>query len=124
MSNFNLSLINFVDNGDVFVWGYGLLGLGPSAEYTKLPTLIPPTLFGRNTFNPETKVTSIDCGMNHFAAINSDQDLFMWGRNKYGCLGLGHQKDQYFPYKASLGAKVLKVSCGADHTIALCKSFM
>lgn len=57
-------------------------------------------------------------------AINSEHDLFMWGKNKYGCLGLGHKNDQFFPYKASVGAKVQKIACGADHTIAICKPFI
>lgn len=112
------------ESGDVFVWGFGLLGLGPEVDYCNSPTLIPPTLFGRNAFNPENRVTSIDCGMNHLAAINTDNDIFTWGRNKFGCLGLGHEKDQFFPYKALVGAKVMQVSCGVDHTIALCKSFI
>lgn len=112
------------ESGDVFVWGFGLLGLGPNVDYLKTPTLIPPTLFGRNAFNPENRVISINCGMNHMAAINSDNDLFTWGRNKFGCLGLGHEKDQFFPYKALVGAKVDRVSCGVDHTIALCRSFI
>lgn len=112
------------EDGDMFVWGFGLLGLGPEVDYLKTPTRIPPTLFGRNAFNPENRVISISAGLTHFAAINSDNDLFMWGRNKFGCLGLGHDKDQFFPYKAMVGAKVEKVSCGVDHTIAICKSFM
>lgn len=110
--------------GDVFVWGFGLLGLGPQVDYVKEPQLIPPTLFGRNPFNPQSRVISINCGMNHLTAINTDNDLFTWGRNKFGCLGLGHEKDQFFPFKAMVGAKVQRVTCGVDHTIALCKSFI
>lgn len=110
--------------GDVFVWGFGLLGLGPQVDYVKEPQLIPPTLFGRNPFNRENRVTAINCGMNHLTAINTDNDLFTWGRNKFGCLGLGHEKDQFFPFKAMLGAKIQRVTCGVDHTIALCKSFI
>lgn len=58
------------------------------------------------------------------AAINDQGDLFMWGKNKYGCLGLGNQKDQYFPFKTCVNAKIVDVECGADHTLALCKSFL
>lgn len=112
------------DSGDVFVWGFGILGLGPQVDYCEKPTLIPPTLFGRNAFNPTSRVLSVSCGLNHLTAINSDNDLFTWGRNKFACLGLGHDKDQFFPYKASVGAKVQRVTCGVDHTIALCKSFI
>jgi RCC1-like G exchanging factor-like protein len=110
--------------GDVFVWGFGILGLGPTVDSCKLPTLIPPTLFGRNPFNPNCRVISINSGLTHLTAINNDNDLFVWGKNKFGCLGLGHQNDQFFPFKALVGAKVEKVRCGVDHTIALCHSFV
>jgi alpha-tubulin suppressor-like RCC1 family protein len=112
------------DEGNVFVWGYGLLGFGPNVDFCKEPKLIPPTLFGRNSFNPENRVISINCGLYHMAAINSDNDLFMWGRNKFGCLGIGHDNDQYFPFKSLVGAKVHRVFCGVDHSIALCKLFI
>ena len=112
------------ESGDVFVWGFGLLGLGPQVDYCKQPKLIPPTLFGRNPFNPSNRVISINCGLNHMTAINNDNDLFTWGKNKFGCLGLGHENDQFFPFKALVGAKVEKVVCGVDHTIALCNSFV
>ncbi|KAG4070917.1 hypothetical protein HA402_011143 [Bradysia odoriphaga] len=112
------------ENGNVFVWGYGILGLGPKVDYVKEPYRIPPTLFGRNEMSPDSRVTSISCGISHMAAINSDNDLYMWGRNKLGCLGLGHKDDQFFPLKIAVTAKVLKVSCGVDHTLALCKPFI
>lgn len=112
------------DQGEVFVWGYGILGLGPSVEHRLKPTRIPSTLFGRNDFSPNSRITSIYSGISHMAAINSENDLYVWGKNKFACLGLGHENDQYFPFKASISAKVLKVSCGVDHTIALCKGFI
>lgn len=112
------------ENGDVFVWGYGLLGFGPAVDICKMPKQIPPTLFGRNAFNPNLLVTSINCGLYHMAAINSDNDLFMWGKNTAACLGLGHDQNQYFPFKANVPAKVHKILCGVDHCIALCKPFI
>lgn len=112
------------DEGNVFVWGYGLLGFGPKVDFCKNPTQIPAALFGRNSFNPDNRVISINCGLYHMAAINSDNDLFMWGRNKFGSLGLGHENDQYFPYKSLVGAKVNRILCGIDHSIAICKLFI
>lgn len=45
-----------IDNGDVFVWGYGILGLGPQVQRMLEPTLIPNTLFGNNIYNRDSKV--------------------------------------------------------------------
>ena len=59
------------DVGDVYVWGYGIIGKGPNVESSELPTRIPPTLFGRNEFNTETKVKDIQAGLTHFMAVNS-----------------------------------------------------
>ncbi|XP_047520237.1 RCC1-like G exchanging factor-like protein isoform X1 [Pieris napi] len=112
------------DQGDVFVWGFGLLGLGPNVHHTANPKQIPPTLFGRNEFNSECMVQKVSSGIGHLAAITNSGDLYTWGRNRHGCLGLGHDKDQHFPLKVSIGAHVLNVSCSVDHTVAICKPFM
>lgn len=53
--------------GDVFVWGYGLLGLGPNVNHSLTPKHIPPPLFGRNEFNPDSRVQKIACGIGHLA---------------------------------------------------------
>jgi len=87
------------DAGQVFVWGYGILGKGPIVEHSAEPTEIPAMLFGRNEFNPHTKVMSIYGGLSQFAAITDTGDLYIWGRNRHGSLGLGHLKDQFFPIK-------------------------
>ncbi|XP_013187025.1 RCC1-like G exchanging factor-like protein [Amyelois transitella] len=111
------------EHGDVFVWGFGLLGLGPNVQHTARPKQIPPTLFGRNEFNPESTVKKVASGISHLAAITNNGDLYTWGRNRHGCLGLGEDSDQHFPLRVSIGAHVLNVSCSVDHTIALCKPF-
>ncbi|EFN82875.1 RCC1-like G exchanging factor-like protein [Harpegnathos saltator] len=112
------------DAGNVYVWGYGILGFGPEVEKISKPKQIPSTLFGKNIYNRDVKVTNINCGINQLAALTNSGDLFMWGVNKFGCLGLGHIKDQFFPLRVSVGAQVKKVACGIDHTVALCKPFI
>lgn len=57
--------------GQVFVWGYGILGKGPKLMESALPEMIPPTLFGLSQFSPDVQVTHIRCGLSHFAAITS-----------------------------------------------------
>ncbi len=112
------------ESGEVYVWGYGILGKGVRNTQAEEPTLLPSPLFGCNEFYPNVKVESIECGVNTMAAINNKGDLFMWGKNNVGQLGLGTLKDQYYPLKVSLGAQVKKVCCGLDHTMALCKPFL
>lgn len=113
-----------IDEGDVFVWGFGMVGLGPKVEQIRRPTRIPATLFGRNDFNPDSKVRAIYAGFSHFGAVTTTNDLYMWGKNRAYCLGLRHEKDQYFPLKVPLPAQVEKIDFGVDHTVAYCKAFM
>ncbi|CAD1473829.1 unnamed protein product, partial [Heterotrigona itama] len=87
------------NTGDVYVWGYGILGLGPEVKKVSQPTKIPSVLFGNNAYQKNTKVVKIFCGMSHLAALTNMGDLYMWGCNKFGSLGLGDLKDQYFPLK-------------------------
>lgn len=91
--------MKILDDGNVFVWGFGLLGTGPQTQCSREPIKIPEQLFGLNDFNPDTKVEKVSCGLSHMAAITNKGDLFTWGRNREHCLGLGSDKDQYFPLK-------------------------
>ena len=112
------------ENNDVFVWGYGILGKGPDLEQAITPTLIPSTLFGKNEFNPDIRTESVHCGVGTNAAINSNGELFTWGKNRSSCLGLGDWRNQYFPLRVGCGAEITKISLGIDHSCALAKPWV
>lgn len=101
-----------------------MLGFGPEVTHRPYPTQIPTTLFGQNDFNPNVRVRAVYAGLTHSGAINSQDDLYMWGHNRHGCLGFGNRKDQFFPLKVAVSARVKTISCGVDHTLALCKAFV
>ncbi|XP_014666204.1 PREDICTED: Williams-Beuren syndrome chromosomal region 16 protein homolog isoform X2 [Priapulus caudatus] len=109
-------------DGHVYVWGCGILGLGPENNLVKQPTRIPEVLFGHNELNPDSRVVQLASGHGHFAGIKDNGDLYTWGYNSMASLGLGHKKDQYFPIKVIIAAEVKKVVCGADHMVAMAKS--
>ncbi|XP_064597362.1 RCC1-like G exchanging factor-like protein [Liolophura sinensis] len=111
------------DKGSVFVWGYGILGKGQMVESSSAPTQIPDTLFGKHDFNTDSRVSILRSGLSYFAAITSSGDLYTWGKNRGGNLGLGQRNDQFFPFKVSVPAEVGDVRCGVDHMVALCKTF-
>ena len=89
------------EDGIVYSWGYGILGLGPRVEHSREPKPIPRTLFGANELSPDSRVVSLASGLYNFAVINSGGDLYTWGRNQHGSLGLGHTKPQMFPLRGS-----------------------
>ncbi|CAJ1063244.1 RCC1-like G exchanging factor-like protein [Xyrichtys novacula] len=112
------------DKGEVFVWGYGILGKGPRLSESSTPEMIPPTLFGRSEFTPSAAITAVRCGLQHFAAVTDRGELFVWGKNVRGCLGIGKKDDQYFPWRVTVPGQVLDVACGVDHMVALVKSLI
>ncbi|XP_064209238.1 RCC1-like G exchanging factor-like protein [Anguilla rostrata] len=112
------------DKGEVFVWGYGILGKGPDLSESRTPEMIPPSLFGKSEFNPAVTVTRIHCGLTHFAAITDRGELFVWGKNLRGCLGIGKRQDQHFPWRVTVPGQVVDVACGVDHMVALVRSLM
>ncbi|KAM7139909.1 RCC1-like G exchanging factor-like protein isoform 2-T2 [Macrochelys suwanniensis] len=112
------------EEGHVFVWGYGILGKGPNLMETATPEMIPPTLFGSTDFSPDTRVSRVRCGLGQFAALNDRGELFVWGKNIRGCLGIGRMEDQYFPWRVTIPGEVVDVACGVDHMVTLVKSFV
>uniref|UniRef100_A0A1B0AA40 Ints3-like C-terminal domain-containing protein n=1 Tax=Glossina pallidipes TaxID=7398 RepID=A0A1B0AA40_GLOPL len=96
---------------DVAAGGSFCMALNEEEQSSKPQRLLSP-LFGRNDFSNKTCVVSIGCGVFHMGATNSDGDLFMWGKNRFGHLGLGHKKDQFFPFKTTINGKVTKVAYG------------
>ncbi|KAM6337765.1 RCC1-like G exchanging factor-like protein isoform 2-T2 [Alca torda] len=111
------------EEGNVFVWGYGILGKGPNLIETAVPEMIPPSLFGWSDFNPEIRVAHVRCGLSQFAALTNRGELFVWGKNLRGCLGTGRMEDQYFPWRVTVPGEVVDVACGVDHMVSMVKSF-
>ncbi|KAM9257298.1 RCC1-like G exchanging factor-like protein isoform 1-T1 [Cariama cristata] len=115
--------IVLTEEGNVFVWGYGILGKGPNLTETAVPEMIPPSLFGWSDFNPDIRVAHVRCGLSQFAALTNRGELFVWGKNLRGCLGTGRMEDQYFPWRVTVPGEVVDVACGVDHMVSMVKSF-
>src|SRR5208283_3405937 len=59
----------------------------------------------------------IRCGFYHTCLI-FDKQLYAWGSNGYGQLGLGHNQNQNSPQKLNL-PPVKKIICGSYHSVAI-----
>ncbi|KAG0443544.1 hypothetical protein HPB47_014798, partial [Ixodes persulcatus] len=64
-------------------------------------------------------IAQIACGSNHAAIVTKEGQVYTWGRNTEGQLGLGHRKDQKSPQLVASLGKVVQVCCGRDFTVAL-----
>jgi alpha-tubulin suppressor-like RCC1 family protein len=59
----------------------------------------------------------IACGENHFLLL-FDNELYSWGNNNRGQLGLGHCQVMDYPQKIDL-PPIVKISAGSEHSVAL-----
>jgi alpha-tubulin suppressor-like RCC1 family protein len=54
----------------------------------------------------------------HFAVIDADKNLWVWGRNERGQLGTGSTKNVYVPQMAKDLSGVVAAAVGRSHTLA------
>ncbi|VDO09873.1 unnamed protein product [Brugia timori] len=87
------SCIALSSNNQVYVWGFGILGMGPYVTSLRRPALLENNLFSGGP-NDSGKVKKV------FA-------------------GLSHDKDQYFPFQVDVMKKPLDVSVAPDHVLFL-----
>ena len=108
------------ENNEVWAFGSnskGQLGDGKRGGRQKAPIKIAE-LCGKN-------VQSLSSGYDHcFALVRSTTagvEVYSWGNNTYGQLGLGHSEDTHSPaYVPALSKiRLQRVICGGQHTIAL-----
>ena len=113
--NFTLALGT---DGNLYSWGFnnqGQLGNGTTTN-SGLGKVIMPA--------DGTKFTKISAGFNYSLAIGSDGNLYGWGDNSYGQLGIGNPSTSpnQQPIKVILPAGVPKftqISAGDSHSLAL-----
>ncbi|KAG9275616.1 putative E3 ubiquitin-protein ligase HERC6 [Astyanax mexicanus] len=107
------------DSGQVFSWGAGgegQLGLSTPVSKSSKPVLIQiPMIL-------PIPVVQIACGNIHSLALTKGGEVFSWGQNSYGQLGLGKSVPlQPVPavIPALIGVPVIQISAGGEHTLAL-----
>ncbi len=64
---------------------------GPKCDEIIEPSQIPDQLFGRYPeiiHTLERLPEMVNCGLNCSSVTLNDGSLYMWGKNKYGCLGI------------------------------------
>ncbi|KAM5560206.1 ultraviolet-B receptor UVR8 [Rosa sericea] len=103
-------------DGCVYAFGgnqFGQLGTG-AEEAETLPRLL-------NSSSLENKhAKAVSCGARHSTILTEDGQLFSWGWNKYGQLGLGDSVDRNIPCQVSIDGCLPKhIACGWWHTLLL-----
>lgn len=101
-------------NKKLYSWGwgdFGRLGHGDCHDVF-LPEPVS-SLCGR-------VVRSVACGDTHTLVVTGDGELYSFGRNQNGQLGLESRDDALAPQrvKALQDQEVISISCGAEHSLA------
>nr|XP_012422633.1 PREDICTED: probable E3 ubiquitin-protein ligase HERC4 isoform X3 [Odobenus rosmarus divergens] len=105
------------DKGQVYAWGLdsdGQLGLLGSEECIRVPRNIKSL--------SDIQIVQVACGYYHSLALSKASEVFCWGQNKYGQLGLGIDcKKQASPQliKSLLGIPFMQVAAGGAHSFVL-----
>eukprot|EP01023_Acetabularia_acetabulum_P018212 TRINITY_DN191_c1_g1_i2.p1 TRINITY_DN191_c1_g1~~TRINITY_DN191_c1_g1_i2.p1 ORF type:complete len:337 (+),score=52.93 TRINITY_DN191_c1_g1_i2:279-1289(+) len=101
--------------GDLFVWGwnaYGQLGTGDTVDRKDAAKI----------WHPEgLQWVLTAAGWRNSSAVDTTGQLFVWGWNKFGQLGLGNYTDYHYPQKVQTlcGKEVRLLSCGWRHTMVV-----
>jgi alpha-tubulin suppressor-like RCC1 family protein len=104
-------------NADVYTWGAGVAGcLGHGNEIPRAkPCAMQPHAFAG------ARIVHLAAGDEHSVATSTNGELWSWGDNSAGQLGLGHFAPALVPTALRArclgghGARV--VACGGDHTL-------
>ena len=109
--NFTMCLL---EDGRLYSFGdnvNGQLGLGNFEKSYNTPQLIESI----------KDIEFIECGGNHTFCKTINNEIYCWGYNYHGQLGLGNRHTQNFPivcYSLS-NENVVDIKCGSYHTLAL-----
>ena len=107
-------------SGNVAVWGNGdVLGLGVFVENDDQAT--PVMMQSLSTL----RIRSINAGPDYNMAVTHGGDMYSWGLNYAGQLGVGDKKSRIVPTlnlpmrEDVKNGRVVKLACGLHHALAL-----
>uniref|UniRef100_A0A3P9PHI8 RCC1 and BTB domain containing protein 2 n=2 Tax=Poecilia reticulata TaxID=8081 RepID=A0A3P9PHI8_POERE len=108
--------IALTSDGEVYAWGYnnsGQVGSGSTANQ--------PTPRRVSSCLQNKVVVNIACGQLCSMAVLDNGEIYGWGYNCNGQLGLGNNGNQQTPCRiaALQGVNIVQVACGYAHTLAL-----
>ncbi|XP_072471278.1 X-linked retinitis pigmentosa GTPase regulator isoform X5 [Notamacropus eugenii] len=101
----------YTEEGNVYAAGgnsEGQLGLGDTEERTTFHLV--------SFFTSQYKIKQLSAGSNTSAALTEDGDLFMWGDNSEGQIGLADESNVCVPSQVIVGKPISWISCGYYHS--------
>ncbi|XP_040295004.1 probable E3 ubiquitin-protein ligase HERC4 isoform X2 [Bufo bufo] len=108
------------DKGQVFSWGLakdGQLGFSITEDYIRVPRNIKSL--------SDVQIVQVACGQKHSISLSRGSEIFVWGDNRYGQLGLGCELKKETtprPLKSLSGIPFHQIAAGGAHSFALTPS--
>ncbi len=102
-------------NGTVSAWGYNVDGQRGDGTATTTVSDTPSTV----TLPGGVSATRVAAGSYHALLLSSSGDVYAWGRNGSGQLGLGDQVSRTAPTKVTLPRAAVAIAAGRDFSIAV-----
>ncbi|XP_039112405.1 X-linked retinitis pigmentosa GTPase regulator isoform X2 [Hyaena hyaena] len=99
------------EGGKVYAAGgnnEGQLGLGDTEERSTFHLI--------SFFTSQRKIKQLSAGSNTSAALTEDGELFMWGDNSEGQIGLKDLTNVCVPQQVTVGKPISWISCGYYHS--------
>ncbi|XP_068388862.1 X-linked retinitis pigmentosa GTPase regulator isoform X1 [Eschrichtius robustus] len=99
------------EGGKVYAAGgntEGQLGLGDTEERNTFHLI--------SFFTSQHKIKQLSAGSNTSAALTEDGELFMWGDNSEGQIGLQNITSICVPHQVTIGKPISWISCGYYHS--------
>lgn len=107
--------IFLLQDGDLYGWGDNRYGQISRSLYYSVPEKIK--------LNFNIKFVDIACGEKHTLGLDTNGDLYSWGLNSDGVLGVGYDDNKiYSPTKIEIDIKFQKIFCGPDYCFAISKN--
>jgi alpha-tubulin suppressor-like RCC1 family protein len=100
-------------NGSVSAWGYnadGQRGDGTNGTASDTPATV--------TLPAGVTARSVAAGGNHALLLGSNGEVYAWGRNASGQLGLGDQASRTVPSRVVLPAAAVSIAAGREFSVA------
>eukprot|EP01084_Bolivina_argentea_P272853 464653_1 len=113
-------------NGNIYSCGHnkwGQLGFKNHGYNGVQQLLIPTLIIFDNQIN--VCVKSINCGDSNCYCIDNKGNLWSWGRNEFGELGIGEKnlrlrwEPKEIEFFKNNKIKIFKICCGSDHVLVL-----